>query len=67
MTSTSPKPRKSASKGRKSSKKKAAKAKVNPIPPLSKTPPSFRNCVVDKKSLKPSIELAPPEWNPNNK
>ncbi len=51
MTSTSPKPRKSKSaRGRKSSKKKTAK--VNPIPPLSKTPPSFRNCVVDKKSLK---------------
>lgn len=49
MTST-PKSRKSSAKGRKGSKKK--NKKVNNIPPLSKTPPSFRNCVIDKKTLK---------------
>ncbi len=48
MTSTSPKSRKTSSKRK--GRKKAAKG--NLIPPLSKTPPSFRNCVVDKKSLK---------------
>ncbi|AAQ00682.1 MULTISPECIES: DNA-directed RNA polymerase subunit beta' [Prochlorococcus] len=56
MTSTSPKSRKSSSK-RKGSKKKAARSK-NVIPPLSKTPPSFRNCVVDKKSLKQLVAWA---------
>ncbi len=50
MTSTSPKSRKSSGKGRKGSKKKAKR--LNDIPPLSKTPPSFRNCVIDKKTLK---------------
>ncbi|KGG14754.1 MULTISPECIES: DNA-directed RNA polymerase subunit beta' [unclassified Prochlorococcus] len=50
MTSTSPKPRKSSAKRRKASKKKSAK--LNDITPLSLTPPSFRNCVVDKKTLK---------------
>ncbi len=50
MTSTSPKSRKSSGKSRKGSRKKAKK--VNDIPALSKTPPSFRNRVVDKKTLK---------------
>ncbi len=53
MTPTSPKARKST-KGR---KKKSAK-KVNNIPPLSKTPPSFRNRVVDKKTLKQLVAWA---------
>ncbi len=55
MTSTSPKSRKTSSR-RKGSKKKASKA--NQIPPLSKTPPSFRNCVVDKKTLKQLVAWA---------
>ena len=44
----------SPSKSRKSSKsaKKPAAAPVNQSRPLAKTPPPFRNHVVDKKSLK---------------
>ncbi len=49
MTSTSPKSRKSSAKTRKSKKKSK---KVNEVQVLSKTPPSFRNRVVDKKTLK---------------
>ena len=56
MTSTSSKSRKTSGRGRKGSKKKAAK--VNQIAPLSKTPPSFRNCVVDKRTLKQLVAWA---------
>ena len=46
----------SSSKSRKSSKskaaKEAAKAPVSASRPLSKTPPPFRNHIVDKRSLK---------------
>ena len=53
MTSSSPKTRKSSTKSkakRGSKAKKAAAIKV--VPKLSKTPPPFRNKVVDKKGLK---------------
>ncbi|KGG13512.1 MULTISPECIES: DNA-directed RNA polymerase subunit beta' [Prochlorococcus] len=56
MTPTSPKSRKTTGKGRKGSKKKNKRA--NEIPPLSKTPPSFRNRVVDKKVLKHLVAWA---------
>ena len=45
----------SSSKSRKSSKSKAKQASTAPVSasrPLSKTPPPFRNHVVDKRSLK---------------
>ncbi len=57
MTSTSPKARKSSGKSRKSRASKKSKAKKD-IPVLSKTPPSYRNCVVDKKSLKQLVAWA---------
>ena len=58
MTSTSPKARKTSGrkKGSKSSKK--SKKVINDVPVLSKTPPSFRNCVVDKKGLKQLVAWA---------
>ncbi|ABX09536.1 DNA-directed RNA polymerase subunit beta' [Prochlorococcus marinus] len=56
MTSTSPKSRRSSGKGRKGSKKKGKQ--VSQIPPLSKTPPSFRNRIVDKKALKQLVAWA---------
>ncbi len=59
MTSSSPKTRKSSTKSkakRGSKAKKAAAIKV--IPRLSKTPPPFRNKVVDKKGLKSLVAWA---------
>jgi len=59
MTSSSPKTRKSSSKSkakRGSKAKKAAAAKV--VERLSKTPPPFRNKVVDKKGLKSLVAWA---------
>ena len=59
MTSSSPKTRKSSSKSkakRGSKAKKAAAMKV--VPKLSKTPPPFRNKVVDKKGLKNLVAWA---------
>ncbi len=63
MASTSPKTRKSSTKsskakgtkGKKGSKKSAP---VSASRPLSKTPPPFRNCVVDKKGLKELVAWA---------
>ncbi|WP_269608857.1 DNA-directed RNA polymerase subunit beta' [Prochlorococcus marinus] len=59
MTSSSPKTRKSSAKSkakRGSKSKKAAAMKV--VPKLSKTPPPFRNKVVDKKGLKTLVAWA---------
>ncbi len=59
MTSSSPKTRKSSTKSkakRGSKAKKAAAMKV--VPRLSKTPPPFRNKVVDKKGLKNLVAWA---------
>ncbi|WP_413389170.1 DNA-directed RNA polymerase subunit beta' [Prochlorococcus marinus] len=59
MTSSSPKTRKSSTKSkakRGSKAKKAAAIKV--VPKLSKTPPPFRNKVVDKKCLKNLVAWA---------
>jgi len=59
MTSSSPKTRKSSTKSkakRGSKAKKAAAIKV--VPKLSKTPPPFRNKVVDKKGLKNLVAWA---------
>jgi len=59
MTSSSPKTRKSSTKSkakRGSKAKKAAAAKV--VQRLSKTPPPFRNKVVDKKGLKSLVAWA---------
>tara|TARA_Y100001968_G_scaffold322421_1_gene358485 strand:+ start:4743 stop:8858 length:4116 start_codon:yes stop_codon:yes gene_type:complete len=61
MTSSSPKTpktRKSSAKGRKSSKNSKKSPKPILAPPLSKTPPSFRNRVVDKKGLKQLVAWA---------
>ena len=61
MPASSSKPRKSstkssrASKGSKASKKTASKTVVRP---LEKTPPPFRNRVVDKKVLKQLVSWA---------
>ncbi len=66
MTST-PKPRKSSTKttkttksrkGSKASKAAKKKAAVSASPVLSKTPPPFRNRVVDKKGLKQLVAWA---------
>ncbi len=59
MTSSTPKTRKSSSKSkakRGSKSKKAAEMKA--VPRLSKTPPPFRNKVVDKKGLKNLVAWA---------
>ncbi len=59
MTSSSPKTRKSSTKSkakRGTKAKKAAAIKV--VPKLSKTPPPFRNKVVDKKGLKNLVAWA---------
>ncbi len=59
MTSSSPKTRKSATKSktkRGSKAKKAAALKV--VQKLSKTPPSFKNKVIDKKGLKNLVAWA---------
>ncbi|MED5469946.1 MAG: hypothetical protein VX542_06725, partial [Cyanobacteriota bacterium] len=64
MTSTSPKSRKPSTKTTKSkakskSKSKAAKAAAaSASPALAKTPPHFRNGVVDKKALKQLVAWA---------
>ncbi len=66
MTSTSPKSRKSSTrstkttKGGKGSRRKSSKksAPVSASPALPKTPPSFRNRVVDKKGLKELVSWA---------
>ena len=63
MTSTSPKSRKkSSSKSTRGTKKGARgskkSAQTNPTPPLTKTPPPFRNRVVDKKGLKQLVSWA---------
>ena len=59
MTSSSPKTRKSSTK---SKSKRGAKAKkptaMNAVQRLSKTPPPFRNKVVDKKGLKNLVAWA---------
>jgi DNA-directed RNA polymerase subunit beta' len=59
MTSSSPKTRKSStkSKAKRGSKAKKAEA-MKVIPKLSKTPPPFRNKVVDKKGLKSLVAWA---------
>ncbi len=57
MTPSSSKPRKSTGKTRKARGSKKSKVK-NDIPVLSKTPPSFRNRVVDKKVLKQLVAWA---------
>ena len=61
MTSTSPKSRKKSSTKSRSTKGKGSKKankKVVSVTPLSKTPPPFRNCVVDKKGLKQLVAWA---------
>ena len=64
MTSTSPKSRKPSTKTTKSkakskSKSKAAKAAAaSASPALARTPPQFRNRVVDKKALKQLVAWA---------
>tara|TARA_Y100001968_G_scaffold201510_1_gene185037 strand:+ start:13588 stop:17694 length:4107 start_codon:yes stop_codon:yes gene_type:complete len=58
MTSSSPKTRKTSTRAKKGGKKSKKAAKVNPIPPLSKTPPPFRNRIVDKKVLKQLVAWA---------
>ena len=61
MTSSSsktPKTRKSSAKGRKSSKSSKKSVKAIVVPPLSKTPPPFRNRIVDKKALKQLVAWA---------
>ena len=63
MTSTSPKPRKKSStkstRGSKKSTRGSKKlAQTTTTPPLAKTPPPFRNCVVDKKGLKQLVAWA---------
>ncbi len=59
MTSSSPKTRKSStkSKAKRGSKAKKAAA-IKAVPKLSKTPPPFRNKVVDKKGLKNLVAWA---------
>ena len=61
MTSSSPKTRKSSTKSkakRGSKAKKAAAMKAVAVQRLSKTPPPFRNKVVDKKGLKNLVAWA---------
>ncbi len=57
MPSTSPKSRKSSSKSTKGSKRKKSAA-VSTSPVLAKTPPPFRNRIVDKKGLKQLVAWA---------
>ena len=56
MSPTSPKSRKSSGKSRGKNSKKAKQ--INPAKVLSKTPPPFRNQVVDKKGLKQLVSWA---------
>ncbi len=60
MTPTTPKTRKSSTKSKKGSKRSKSKkaVQVNTAPPLAKTPPPFRNRIVDKKGLKQLVSWA---------
>ncbi len=59
MTSSSPKTRKSSTKSKAKRGSKAKKAaEIKAVPKLSKTPPPFRNKVVDKKGLKNLVAWA---------
>ena len=59
MTSSSPKTRKSSTKSKSKRGSKAKKAaEMKAVQRLSKTPPPFRNKVVDKKGLKNLVAWA---------
>ncbi len=58
MSPTTPKSRKSSGKSRGSKNSKKTKAALNPARVLSKTPPPFRNRIVDKKGLKQLVAWA---------
>ncbi len=58
MSPTSPKTRKSSSKSRKGSRGAKKSAQVSASPALAKTPPPFRNRIVDKKGLKQLVAWA---------
>ena len=64
MTSSSPKTRKSStkSKAKRGSKSKKA-AEIKAVQRLSKTPPPFRNKVVEKKVLKIEHNIYPKTIN----